>query len=448
VSLVRRPVALPRFVPASLVPSSISDFSPEVRRTVRIDLGAALLLTCFTSLTTPFTGLILRREFGATPFQLSLLAAAGAAFMLCSLMWAKALENRRPLPCVVWTGFIARGLFLLVPFVDSAWAFVAILVAVNFLGTVGAPAATALVERLYPSDVRGRALGVVRTAGALPGIVLVVGAGNLLGVIDYRWAFVVAAVIGMAGSLQLRRLPVPDGGEPIGGHQPRPSLGRAARAMREDGDLRRLMAAIFIFGTGIWIQMPAHPILMADVLQVTTAQAGMFSALAAIAGLAGNSVWGRLVDTRGSLRALRWVFVVGSLTPLVSFVATSSHVLAVSYVTESLMSTGLDLVMMLAIIEVAGRRRVAEYAAIAATLAGIRGVIAPLVGGLVIRYAGVRMVYAVAAIIMVGAVAFLSRQLERAALPAPGMARAIPAPALARVHIGGVRDRQRPRPSV
>src|SRR5438034_1301425 len=54
-------------------------FSPEIRRALRVDVSAALLFTVFASLTTPFIGLILRRELGATPLQLSVMSAAGGA---------------------------------------------------------------------------------------------------------------------------------------------------------------------------------------------------------------------------------------------------------------------------------------------------------------------------------------------------------------------------------
>src|SRR2546427_4193474 len=57
-------------------------FNPEIRRALRIDVSAALLFAVFASVTTPFIGLILRRELGATPLQLSVMSAAGGACLL------------------------------------------------------------------------------------------------------------------------------------------------------------------------------------------------------------------------------------------------------------------------------------------------------------------------------------------------------------------------------
>ena len=129
-------------------PLLLQEFSPPVRRALRIDISVMLLFTLFGGLTTPFIGLILRRELGASPFQLSVLASASAACLLLSLGLTRVVDGRRPLPYVVWPGFLARGLFLLVPFIATPWPFVGVLVAGTLLGTVSGPAQTALVRRV------------------------------------------------------------------------------------------------------------------------------------------------------------------------------------------------------------------------------------------------------------------------------------------------------------
>src|SRR5256885_15649996 len=98
-------------------------FSPGVRQALWIAIPAALLLTLSTGLTVPFGGLILRRELGATAFQLSLMSAATGASLLLSLVWGPALRGRAPLPSLVWPSFVARGLFLPLPLVPGGGAF-------------------------------------------------------------------------------------------------------------------------------------------------------------------------------------------------------------------------------------------------------------------------------------------------------------------------------------
>jgi len=392
-----------------------SRFSPETRRALRIDISATLLFTVFAGLTGPFLGLVLRRELGATPLQLAVMSSAGGACLLLSLLWARAFHGRAPLPYLVWPGFVARGVFLLVPFVGSAWSFVGLVIARDFFGAAVAPAQAAVVERIYPRAQRGRALGTVRMAGAVLGIGLALAAGQLFDRIGYRWIFVVAALLGMAASLRLRRLAVP---QPDSGDETPAGLRGAWEIVRVDHAFRRLLIASFLFGFGCWIQQPAHPLLLVDVLQVSASQVGAFAAVAAVATLAGSAYWGWLVDRKSSLEALRVMYLVGATTPLIYYLAWSPWVLVASAVTDSLLSVGLELVWMMAVIDVAGPRRTAQYVAIGATLAGVRGIAGPLVGGLVIHAFGIHAVYLVAAILTFSGAWLVGREL-RVRVPAP-----------------------------
>ncbi|HEV8639583.1 MAG TPA: hypothetical protein VGV13_00610 [Methylomirabilota bacterium] len=78
----------------SLLGPPLGGFDPDLRRVVRIEISAALLVTASASVTGPFTGLILRRELGATPLQLAALPAACAASLLLSLLWQRMLARR------------------------------------------------------------------------------------------------------------------------------------------------------------------------------------------------------------------------------------------------------------------------------------------------------------------------------------------------------------------
>src|SRR5712691_1021983 len=369
-------------------------FSPEIERALRVDVSAVLLFTVFASLTTPFIGLILRRELGATPLQLSVMSAAGGACLLLSLAWARALCGHAPLPYLVWPSFVARGLFLLMPLASSAWLFVSLIVATNVFGAAAAPAQAAVVERLYPRAARGRALGLVRMAGAALGVGLALAAGQLFERVDYRVIF-----------------PAAEGGKgTVGG------LREAWAAVRDDDVFRRLLVASFLFGTGCWIQTPAHPLLLVDVLHVSTAQVGVFAAAAAAATLVGGAWWGGLVDRRSSLDALWMMYLVGAATPAICALAWSPWVLVASSVTDALLGIGLELVWMMVVIDIAGPARAAQYVAIGATLAGVRGVLGPLAGGLLIHALGVRAVYLAALALMTAAAWLVVREPARRAV--------------------------------
>ena len=322
--------------------------------------------------------------------------------------------SRPPLPYFVWPSFVARGLFLLVPLASSAWSFVSLVVAANVFAAAAGPAQAAVVERLYPRATRGRALGLVRMAGAALGIGLALGAGQLFERVDYRVIFPVAAVLGMAASLRQRRLPVPAAAEtgegPVGG------LRQSWTVVRHDDVFRRLLVASFLFGAGCWIQTPAHPLLLVDVLHVSATQVGVFAAAAAAATLVGGAWWGGLVDRRSSLDALWMMYLVGAATPAICALAWDPWLLVASSVTDALVGIGLDVVWLMVVIDIAGPTRAAQYVAIGATLAGVRGVLGPLLGGLLIGAFGVRAVYVVALALMTGAAWLVVREPARRAV--------------------------------
>jgi MFS family permease len=403
---------------------STRGFSREVRAAVAVDISVTVLFAVFAGLTGPFNGIILRRELGASATQLAILASAGAAFNLFSLLWVRALDGRAPLPYAVWPGFAARSLFLLVPLIQSPWGFVGVLAAGSLAGTLAEPANAAVVQRLYPREQRGRALGMVRMTGGAVVIALAALAGKLLVLVDYRILFPVAALFGMGASLRQRRVPLP---HTSGDHGERVSLRASWATVRSDDRFQRLLLGHFVFGCGIWLMMPATPLLLVDVLNASTAQVGMLAAVGGAAGLVGNLCWGRLVDGRSGSLVLRLVYTVGTISPLVYLIADSPWLLLVTAVTDALMTSGLDLVWVMCVMDSAGQCRTAQYVAIASTLAGVRGIVCPLVTAALIPTLGLRSVYVLAAIVMASAVLIVSQTI-RAEAQASLRAAAVRAP--------------------
>jgi MFS family permease len=106
-------------------------------------------------------------------------------------------------------------------------------------------------------------------------------------------------------------------------------------------------------------------------------------------------------------------------------VARSPWLLVGASISEGLMASGLELVWLAALVDVAPRGRVAQYVAISTTLVGVRGVAAPLASALVIHALSVHAVYLFAAAAMLTAVWLLHRRPEPAAV---GMALEAPVP--------------------
>jgi hypothetical protein len=68
---------------------------------------------------------------------------------------------------------------------------------------------------------------------------------------------------------------------------------------------------------------------------------------------------------------------------------------------------------MLAMIELGGKERTTQYAAIGATMAGVRGVLGPLASALLLETLGLQAVYLAAAGLMAGGVWVVSHHVQK-----------------------------------
>src|SRR5204862_6869193 len=126
--------------------------------------------------------------------------------------------------------------------------FVGLSVLASVFGAAAGPAHAAVVQRVYPRSERGRALGVVKMAGAALGIGVALGGGQLFERLDWRWIFPAAAVLGMAAGLTQRRLRLTHG--PATDDAAARGLAAAWAAVRYDRPFRRLVVASCLFGRG------------------------------------------------------------------------------------------------------------------------------------------------------------------------------------------------------
>ena len=290
--------------------------------------------------------------------------------------------------------------------------------------------------------MRGRALALVRATGGVAAVAVSLVAGMVLQSIGYRITFAVAGFIGLLGSFALlaMRVPaaddvttpaapappdptgslseirgaprVPRGASSAGGLGAMSGPPDSTRRVTGDHAFTMLMASAFIFGLGCWIQVPARPVTLADIVNVSPATLGWLGAIGGVAAIAGSLTWRRLADRRSSVDALRFVYVAGTAATLAYLGAQSPWALVGGFVADALLQSGLELVWVIALIDVAGPRRAAQAAAVSLTLAGIRGVIGPPLGAALIAAFGVSGVYVVATGLMVTALLMLGRVLR------------------------------------
>lgn len=384
---------------------------PRARHAFAHDLVGAVLFGLFSGTVLPFASVVARR-LGAEPLWIAWLASAPAVGFFLTAGWAAALAARNPVALVVWPSVAARGLFLLAPFAQSAHALVLLVVAYHLIQGLAVPAYAEAVGRLFPPEARGRLVGTVRVGLSLATIVASLLAGPALARWGHGPVFAAAGVLGVAGALVFGRVRLPRASQ--GPFAPPVAWWTALR----DPSFRALAVCTFVFGFGGWMMTPAVPLLLVDVLRATPAQVGVLSAVAASASVLGFHVWGRTVDRRSGVEAVRLILVAALLTPVLYFLAPSPWFAALAFASDGFFWAGLDLAWMAACLELAPPGRVGAYVAAYTMLLGLRGVTAPFVAGALASALGPRPVFLVTAALTATAGILASRSLRRDRLPA------------------------------
>lgn len=394
---------------------------PEVRPNVRIDFIAATLYGAFGGLTVPFLT-VMGRRLGASALGVSLLVAAPAIVLLLSFWVVNLIRPLHPVRLVLWFHLVGRMMFLLMPVVDTAGAYVALIILYHAIGSIGQLGYAQVMRAVYPADLRGRIMALVRIGMAMAWVAGSLIGGRLMQVIDFRWVFAGAGVLGMGSAIVFRRVQLPAVFE----EPERVDLRRTWQILTSDRAFRRFLTGFFVFGFGGWLIGPAVPILLVDELRATSLQVGLLGAVTSGMWLLSYYAWGRTIDRRTATVALRIVFVIGTATPLIYLLAPNAWVVLLAGITDGLASAGIDLGWLTAVLDYAPAGLVPHYIAIFNTSVGIRASTAPFLAGALIPYIGARWIFALGmAAMLVGTwimrrvPALPSYQREAPAEPAP-----------------------------
>ena len=375
------------------------------RRNAAVDLLSAALYGVFGGLTTPFIP-VMGRRLGASELAVSLLVAAPAIVLLLSLWWARLLQTTHPVRLVVWPQAVGRALFLLMPLIQRPVAYVACVVAYHAVSSVGTLGYAQVMRSVYPDDVRGRIMALVRVGMAVAWIAGSLAGGQIMDRIAFQWVFGVAGVFGVASALVFRAMRMGAVEAPAVS----PSLRRTVDVLRAHPAFRRLLLAFFVFGFGAWLMGPAVPILLVDVLRASSFQVGLLGAITSGMWLLAYYYWGRMIDRKTAVGALGTIFLIGAISPIIYGLASNAWVVQLAGITEGLVSAGIDLGWLTAVLQYAPAAELRHYLAIFNTLVGLRAATAPFLAGLLIPLIGVRWIFA-AACVLILAGAWLLRRL-------------------------------------
>lgn len=356
----------------------------EARNAYSKDAMSGILGAVMSGMTLSFVVVIARYRLRASDIEIAFLSMAPVAGYLLSLVWANMMQGRRKMPFAVWSWVIARSLFFLVLFATCSKVFVGIVVLFWLISSVASPAYTQLMKEIYPDSDRARIMGYARICTVAATIVMTLVAGRIMESISYRYVFPVAAAFGVASALVFNRIPAKEAaGEPES--LPRFIADSAWLLVRDKG-YGWFCAAVFIFGFANFFATPACLLYEVDVLAVHEFRQSIYTLVLYALTTVGYFYWGRRLDGPKPDKAVAWQMLCWAFIPLAYLFATQWWMLLPAKALQGFVNAGVDLVYLTGVIYFAPTDRVSQYYAVFTTLMGIRGVIGPLLGGLVLQY--------------------------------------------------------------
>lgn len=333
-----------------------------------------------------FLAFILYRDMGASLFQLSLLTMLKPVITILSFYWSAGGRNLKR--NVLWAGLWMRAPFLLCPWVDEAWYVIAAAVNYMFFYRAGVPSWLEIVKRNL-KEGRDRAFSWSSALGYGEGVVLSLAMGTLLDRDPGLWKvlFFGAAVVGLLSLLVIARIKVVDEVEARERVGLKELLVRPWRdswaLMRERPDFSRFQWGFMICGFGIMLIQPALPLFAVDWLGVSYLEMAAGVSIARGLGFVVSSpLWGRWMERANVMRVASGVFFAIGLFPLV--LGCSVWGIGWYYLANFLYGIGQGgshLVWNMSGPIFAGKEESSRYSGVNVAMAGLRGAVAPGLGG-------------------------------------------------------------------
>jgi MFS family permease len=340
-----------------------------------------------------------RKRFGAGDWQTVMITAAVPTLMITSIFWGDLLRRisiRRYL-AVHWIATMAP--LALAALAQDFWFLLVCHVAASAGASGWSPISGDMLRGFYTERVRGRAFGLINSAMFLCWMTVsfLIGRGLDRDENVFRVYLPVSAVAYGAGILILRRLVARTGVDdgrlapaseaPLGLRRMLEPVLRTRTVLREDRTFFRYETAFMTYGIGWMICYALLPVLATDRLRMSyTEFAGSTQVVYPLCMLAMTYPMGWLTDRIGPVRTSGLSFAWLALYPVGLALSGSVATVGLSTIVYGTAMAGVHMGWMLGPVALApSRERVAEYVAIHATMVGIRGIFAQVLGMAIYR---------------------------------------------------------------
>ncbi len=361
----------------------------------------AILVTNF--LNEPFfyiyglLSMILRKDLEASIFQISLLTMLRPTVAILSFYWSSSVSGRkhRLRANFIIAGLLSKLPFLLFPFVENVWFYIAAGANFTLFYRAGNPAWIEIIKLNLVKTSREKLYSIGTSVGFAVGVIIAIGFGWGLDHYLYLWKYLFfwGALISLLGLYIQFQVPINGENEISDGQQERPSLKmrlmqpwtEGYRLMKTRPDFSRFQWAFMLGGFGLMLFQPALPIFFVDVLHLSYIDLSIAILICKGLGTSLSSpIWGRLMQKVSIAKMMSHILILFGLFPMILFLAPLQLFwLYLAYFIYGIANGGSHLIWNLSGPFFAGREDSSIFSGVNVVMVGLRGCIAPSIGGVI-----------------------------------------------------------------
>lgn len=352
-------------------------------------------------LDTPFWGLynllifILYKDLAATPLQLSVMISLKPLVSLFSSYWSHhAVKKWNYLSqSILCARFIAFIPFLLFPLIENTWIIISCAALFMFLQVGMTPAWMELLHKNLPQHERNTLFSYTQAFGYLGGglFPFIIGWALDEWTSLWHWLFAAFALISLIAQFWIPQIKTPNSlnSEHVT-HSLLQPWKNAWTLLWKRPDFAKFQIGFMLLGSGLMIIQPALPAFFVDKLKLSFTDMGIAITLCkGITFAALSPVWTYWIRKVDLFRFSALMALLATLFPLcLIFALNQAAWLFIAYLIYGGMQSGNELCWNVSGPSFASSENSCPYSNVNIIAVGIRGLIVPSIGAILLTYSG------------------------------------------------------------
>ncbi len=342
---------------------------------------------------------ILRKDLGATILQISVLSALRPTLPIFSFYWSANITNRRYLlrRNLMGAWVLARFPFVFIPWMDSVWYLIFACAVYELFNKSGIPALTEILKTNVPKGARENFFTFCFVLTFLESIALGLLIAGVLDKSPGLWQWICGATALLSLSSLFAQWKIPLKTNEIEPYKKQPFLERvinpwkeAFRLLKQRPDFAQFQYGFMMGGFGLMLITPSLAVFYADSLGLShsTVITGR-SILMGLGVVISSYFWKEALKKRPISKLTPLILLGFGLYPLLLLMA-SSHIAGfyIAFILYGVAQAGSHLLWGLSGTLFAGDADSSPFSRVNILMLGIRGAIAPMLGGILCYWFG------------------------------------------------------------